>query len=381
VSLKTSRFTNYIVRLPEQFDSVETLNMKIIEKETNAEHELVLYAEDPAIDYRAFIAVHSTALGPAVGGARFWNYKDKTEALTDVLRLARGMTYKNALAGLPLGGGKSVIIGDNKRTDREELFRAHGRFVETLKGRYVTAEDVGMSPADMELVRRETRHVAGLLNGSGDPAPITARGVFRAIEATVKHLWNGDNFSGLSVALQGCGHVGYHLAKMLHDAGGKLFVTDVDAEKMTRVVEEFGAVQVKPEEIYQTLADIFAPCALGGVINDETIPQLRVRAVVGAANNQLLEERHGEILQRRGILYAPDYAANAGGIINICIELLGWERERALKQVDGIYGTILDIFETADAEKIPTNKIADRLAKKRIGEAAGESGRERVSRR
>lgn len=351
---------------------METLDdMEIIEQVTDTGHERVLFGEDRALGYRGIIAIHSTALGPAVGGARFWNYATEAEALTDALRLSRGMTYKNALAGLPLGGGKSVIIGDNKRADREAIFRAHGRFAEHLGGRYITAEDVGTSPMDMEYVRRETRHVAGLPGGAGDPSPVTARGVFRAIQASVKHRWNGDDLSGLAVALQGCGHVGYHLAKSLHEAGAKLFVTDVDAEKVKHVVEEFGAVGVGTEEIYGTPADVFAPCALGSVINDETIPQLRARVVAGAANNQLLEDRHGEMLEARGILYAPDYAANAGGIINGCIELLGWEQERALKKVDEIYRTILTVFEIAQADKIPTNKAADRLAEEQLRTAMG----------
>jgi leucine dehydrogenase len=343
--------------------------MEITEKMTTSGHELLLFGRDPANGYQGIIAIHSTALGPAVGGARFWNYADEEEAVTDALRLSRGMTYKNALAGLPFGGGKSIIIGDNKTADREAIFRAHGRFVETLGGRYITAEDVGTSPTDMEFVRLETNHVAGLIGCSGDPSPVTARGVFRAIKASAKYRWGSDDLSGASVALQGCGHVGYYLAKNLREAGAQIIASDVDEEKLARVVEEFDAVAARPDEIYGVSADIFAPCALGGIINDHTIGQLHARIVAGGANNQLLDERHGEMLAEKDILYAPDYAANAGGMINGCIELLGWEPLNALRKVDEIYDTVLNIFEIARTEGIPTNKAADRLAENRLQHA------------
>ena len=339
--------------------------MEIIEKPTNT-HEQVLIARDAASGYHGIIAIHSTALGPAVGGTRFWNYPTEADALTDALRLSRGMTYKNALPGLPLGGGKSIIIGDNKAVNREALLRVHGRFVETLKGRYITAEDVGTSPADMEIVRQETRYVGGLLDRSGDPSPHTARGVFRAIQAAHNFRFNTDDLHGVTVALQGCGHVGYYLASLLHAAGAKLVVTDVNENNMRRVVDEFAAEPVATSEICNVCADVFAPCALGGIINDETIPKLKVRIVAGAANNQLLEERHGAMLRERNILYAPDYVANAGGILNGCIELLGWRPKHALRKVDEIYDTLLRIFETAEAQGLPTNIAADRLAEERL---------------
>ena len=345
--------------------------MEIIEKATTSGHELLLTAREPANGYRGIIAIHSTALGPAVGGARFWNYANEEEAQTDALRLSRGMTYKNALAGLPFGGGKSIIIGDSKRAaNREAWLRTHGRFVETLGGRYITAEDVGTSPSDMEFVRMETNHVAGLIGGVGDPSPITARGVFQAIKASAKYKWGSDDLAGAFVALQGCGHVGYYLAKHLHDAGARLIVSDVDAEKVARVVEEFDASPAQPDEIYGVRADIFAPCALGGIINDSTIPQFQARVIAGGANNQLLEDHHGEMLAEMGILYAPDYAANAGGIIYGCIELLGWEPASALRKVDEIYETILTIFELARREGIPTSRAADRLAENRLQPAS-----------
>jgi len=343
--------------------------MEIIEKSTNTGHEKVLFARDAVSGYRGIIAIHSTALGPAVGGTRFWNYASDDEALTDALRLSRGMTYKTALAGLPFGGGKSIIIGDNKTSNREELFRAHGRFVDTLQGRYITAEDVGTSPADMEIVRLETRHVAGLSGLSGDPSPYTARGVFRAMQAATKFSWGTDDLTEVTVAIQGCGHVGYHLAKMLHAAGAKLLVTDVDERSMSRVSEEFDVETVRPDEIFSVQTDIFAPCALGGVVNDETIPQLKARIIAGAANNQLLEERHGEMLRERNILYAPDYVANAGGVLNGCVELLGWNAELASRKVDEIYDTMLTIFEAAKSQAIPPNQAADRLVEERLRQA------------
>src|SRR5215216_2627816 len=237
--------------------------MEITEKATNTDHEKVLIGRDAASGYHGIIAVHSTALGPAVGGTRFWNYASEDEALTDALRLSQGMTYKTALARLPLGGGKSIIIGDNKTQNRDALFRAHGRFVDTLKGRYVTAEDVGTTPADMEIVRLETQHVAGLLDRSGDPSPFTARGVFRAIQASTRFRWNSEDLSGLTVAIQGCGNVGYNLSKLLHESGAKLIVTDVNANNLARVVDEFAVGAVQPDEIFSVHADIFAPCALG----------------------------------------------------------------------------------------------------------------------
>ena len=339
--------------------------MNITEKLTNT-HELVLIGRDDAVGYHGIIAIHSTALGPAVGGTRFWNYDSEEEALTDALRLSRGMTYKSALAGLPLGGGKSIIIGNHSAHNRTALLRAHGRFVDTLKGRYVTAEDVGTSPADMELVRLETQYVAGLIGHSGDPSPFTAAGVFRAIQASNQFLWRTSELSGLTVAIQGCGNVGYCLARELHEIGVRLIVTDVNRENLSRVVDEFGAEAVAPNEIFSVKADVFAPCALGGVLNDETIPQLKVQIVAGSANNQLLEERHGTMLRDRSILYAPDYVANVGGVLNGCTELLGWTSQQAVAKMFAIYDTLLRIFQSAEEEGITPNEAADRLAEERL---------------
>lgn len=340
--------------------------MKIFDMIAEMGHEQVVLCHDSSCDYRGIIAIHSTVLGPALGGTRFWMYASDEEALIDVLRLSRGMTYKNAVAGLNLGGGKAVIIGDNRTKAREMVFRAHGRFVDSLGGRYITAEDVGTSTADMDYVHMETEHVTGLAGRSGDPSPVTAHGVFRSIQASANWRWGADNLTGRTVAIQGCGHVGYYLGKELHQAGAKLIVTDIDPERVQRCAREFGATAAEPDEIYRVKADIFAPSALGGIINDDTVPQLEVEIVAGAANNQLLEERHGDSLEEKGILYAPDYVANAGGVINVYGELNHWDSVRALRKADEIYDTILRIFEIARADSIPTYKAADRLAEQRL---------------
>jgi leucine dehydrogenase len=329
-------------------------------------HEQVVLCNDSSAGYRGIIAIHSTTLGPALGGTRFWSYAGDREAIIDALRLARGMTYKNAVAGLNLGGGKAVIIGDNRTTQREMLFRAHGRFVESLGGRYVTAEDVGTSPSDMDFVHMETDYVAGLAGRSGDPSPVTAHGVFRAIQASAKWRWASDDLSGRTGSIQGVGHVGYHLARELVEVGARLVVTDIDEERVQRVVSEFGARAVTADEIYAQRADVFAPCALGGVINDDTLPKLTVEIVAGGANNQLLEERHGDMLEERGILYAPDYVANAGGVISVYSELAGWDASRARRKAGEIYDTVLGVFEIARADGVPTYVAADRLAERRL---------------
>ena len=329
-------------------------------------HEQVVFCHEPACGYFGIIAIHDTTLGPALGGTRFWQYESTDAAITDALRLARGMTYKAAVAGLSLGGGKSVIIGNNKRTDREAVFRAHGRFVESLGGRYITAEDVGTSPADMEFVHYETNHVAGLTGLSGDPSPVTAHGVYVGIKATAKAQWGSDSLKGKTVLVQGCGHVGQYLCSYLKAEGVKLIVTDVDEAKVKKVVEATGATAVAADKIYDQPADIFAPCALGAVINDDTLKRLKVGIVAGGANNQLAEERHGDALAAKGILYAPDYVINGGGVINVYGELMGWDHDRAKRKAAQIYDTLLSIYATAQAEKIPTYRAADHVAEARI---------------
>jgi len=345
--------------------------MTVFSQITEQRHEQLVFCYDETSGYRGIIAIHDTTLGPALGGTRFWNYQSEDEAIFDVLRLARGMTYKNAVAGLNLGGGKAVIIGDNRTKRREMIFRAHGRFVESLGGRYITAEDVGTSTADMDFVHMETGYVAGLENKSGDPSPVTARGVFRAIQASALVRWGSESVDGRTVIVQGLGNVGHFLCRELHAAGAKLIVTDIDPARVERAVSEFGAKPVDPAAIYAQKGDIFAPCALGGIICDETLPQLQVEIVAGGANNQLLEQRHGDDLEARGILYAPDYVANAGGVINVYGEVAGWTRDRALRKADEIFETTLGVFEIAREQGIPTYVAADRLAQRRL-EAVGE---------
>lgn len=340
--------------------------MKLFDRIAEMGHEQLVLCSDPSAGYRGIIAIHSTTLGPALGGTRFWSYASDEDAIVDALRLARGMTYKNAVAGLNLGGGKSVIIGDNKMRSREMIFRAHGRFIESLGGRYVTAEDVGTSPSDMDYVFNETKYVAGLAGRSGDPSPVTAHGVFRSIQASAQHKYGSDDLEGKVVTIQGCGHVGYYLAKELHAAGARLIVSDIDPDKVKMVVADTKATAVAPDAIYGQQADIFAPCALGGIINDTTIPQLKVAIIAGGANNVLLEERHGDVLEAQGILYAPDYVANAGGVINVYSELAGWDSVRSLRKADEIYDTVLGVFEIARQEGIPTYRAADRLAERRL---------------
>ena len=337
------------------------------------EHEQVVFCHEPSCGYLGIIAIHDTTLGPALGGTRFWSYASADEAVTDALRLARGMTYKAAVAGLNLGGGKSVIVGDNKRADREALFRTHGRFVESLGGRYITAEDVGTTPADMAYIHFETNHVVGLYGLSGDPSPVTAHGVYVGMKAAAKAKWGSDSLAGRTVAVQGCGSVGYWLSTYLHKEGAKLVVTDVDEAKVKRVVDAAGARAVKPDAIYGQAADIFAPCALGAIINDQTIPQLKVEVVAGGANNQLAENRHGDELARRGIFYAPDYVGNGGGLINVYGELNGWSKDQAMKRADGIYDSIATVFRIASRDGIPSHVAADRMAEERIAAVKGLS--------
>lgn len=334
------------------------------------DHEQVVFCSDKNSGLRAIISVHDTTLGPSLGGCRMWQYKDEEAAIRDVLRLSRGMTYKASIAGLNLGGGKSVIIGDPKKDKSELLFRSFGRFVDGLGGRYITAEDVGTSVRDMEFVHMETDYVTGIEQvhgGSGDPSPVTALGVYTGMKASAKRVYGSDSLSGKKVSVQGLGHVGQHLVERLVREGAKVYVTDIDEEKVQKVVDAHDVEPVGTEEVYGLDVDIFSPCALGGVINDETIPQLKCRIVAGGANNQLEEAtKHGQILKEKGILYAPDYAINAGGLINVYNELQGYNRDRALMQAEGIYDILMDIFDRAEAEDITTNAASDRVAEDRI---------------
>jgi leucine dehydrogenase len=344
--------------------------MEIFELMSEGTHEQLSFWSDPELGYRGIIAIHDTSLGPALGGTRFWNYDSEEEAVVDALRLSRGMTYKAAITGLNLGGGKSVIWGENKLPDREMIFRAHGRAVEALGGRYITAEDVGTSPYDMEFVHMETEHVVGLIGRSGDPSPVTAYGVYKGIKAAAKASYDDDSLAGKHVVVQGLGHVGYYLCEDLAAENAQLTVTDIDDERVQRVVDDFGADTVTPDGVYDVQADIFAPCALGAVVNDDTIDRLQFDIIAGAANNQLaLSDVHGPALKERGILYAPDYVINAGGLINVYGEINGWSAERSKRKAGDIYDTLLRIFQRAEADDISTHVAADRQAERRIEEA------------
>jgi leucine dehydrogenase len=336
-------------------------------------HETVAFHHDAASGLRAIIAVHSTRLGKGLGGCRMWPYDSDDAALTDVLRLSRGMTYKAALAGLNQGGGKSVIIGDSRRDKTPEMMRAMGRFVNSLGGQYVAAEDSGTSVADIRLMAQQTTHVGGLADDqavaagrSGDPSPATALGVFIGLKATVKARLGRDDLRGLRVAIQGAGNVGHRLAGHLHAAGAELWVTDIHAPAVERCVKDFGAHAVSMEQIYSQDVDVFAPCALGAVLNDLTIPQIRAKAIAGAANNQLARPAHGVALMERGILYAPDYCINAGGIIDIYYEGPDYDEATVNAHLQRIGATLSAIYERSKSEHRPTGEIADRMAEERF---------------
>jgi leucine dehydrogenase len=326
---------------------------------------------DPSIELRAIVAIHNLKRGPAIGGCRFISYADSNEALEDAMRLARGMTYKAAISGLAHGGGKAVIVRppDLSEAQRAEIFAKFGAFVDDLGGRYITCEDSGTRVADMNVVHEHTDHVLGYstaAGGSGDPSPVTAFGVRRGIQAAVAHKLGRDDLDGLHIAVQGVGHVGYYLARELAELGARLTVTDIDEAAVTRCVDELGAERVAPESIFDVDCDVFAPCALGAVLDDDTIPRLSCDIVAGAANNQLAEERHGEVLRERGILYAPDYAINAGGLINVAQEFTGYDEDAARKKTSAIYDTMLTIFERAAREELPTAVVADRIVEEEL---------------
>ncbi len=343
--------------------------MRVFEKLAEYRYEQLVFCHDKATGLRAIVAIHDTTLGPALGGCRMYPYAGEDEAIVDVLRLARGMTYKAAASGLNLGGGKSVIIGDPHTDKSEALFRSFGRYIETLGGRYIVAEDVGTSTEDANFIRVETSHVVGVdvtRGGSGDPSPLTALGVLQGMRACVEEVFGTTSLEGRVVAVQGAGHVGYYLCRLLHQEGANLIVTDVHEAALERVVREFGAKAVEPDEILTIPCDIFAPCALGAVLDDVTIPTLRCRIVAGSANNVLAESGHGEDLSERGILYAPDYVVNAGGLINVADELEGYNERRATKRVMRIEDRIRLIIAISKRDGVPTNVAADTLALERI---------------
>ncbi|USK87573.1 branched-chain amino acid dehydrogenase [Peribacillus asahii] len=343
--------------------------MEIFQYLEKYDYEQVVFCQDKQSGLKAIIAIHDTTLGPALGGTRMWTYASEDAAIEDALRLARGMTYKNAAAGLNLGGGKTVIIGDPRKDKNEEMFRAFGRYIQSLNGRYITAEDVGTTVEDMDLIHEETDYVTGIsptFGSSGNPSPVTAYGVYRGMKAAAKEAFGTDSLLGKTVAVQGVGNVAYHLCRHLAEEGALLIVTDINKQNVQRVVEEFGAKAVDPEDIYSVDCDIYAPCALGAVINDDTIVKLKAKVIAGAANNQLKEPRHGDLIHEKGIVYAPDYVINAGGVINIADELKGYNRERALKKVEGIYDNIMKVIEIAKRDNLPTYRAADRMAEERI---------------
>lgn len=348
--------------------------MSVFSHNDFADHEQVVFCCDPSAGLKAIIAIHNTNRGPALGGCRMWPYKSDDEALQDVLRLSRGMTYKSAIANLNLGGGKSVIIG-NPRTDKTEaLLRAMGRFLEGLGGRYIVAEDAGTHVEDIKIMGQETQYVVGVLDKatgeggmrSGDPSPATAYGVLVGLKAAVKYRLGRDDLKGLKVAIQGVGNVGYRLAKYLKEAGAQVWVADIYDDQVRRAVHELGVTPVSVDQIFGLDVDVFAPCALGSALNDDTLPQLHAKVVAGSANNQLAEERHDKELMTRGILYAPDYVINAGGLIDVSYERFGYDRDKLVKHIEGIYDTLMEIFERARSEQLPTGMVADHIAEERF---------------
>ncbi len=334
-------------------------------------HEQVVFCRNPEVGLQAIIAVHNTVLGPALGGARLYPYKSANAALVDALRLSRGMTYKAALAGCDLGGGKAVIIGDPSMKS-EGLFRAFGRFVESLGGRYITAEDMNTTVDDMSHIQRETSYVTGssqIMGGSGNPAPLTAWGVYHGIRACLEIVYGSPDVEGRTIAIQGVGNVGYHLSRYLHDNGAKLIYTDIHRGNITRALEEFGGTAVDGDEIYSQEVDVLAPCAIGAVMNPKTIPLLRTPIVAGAANNILHdEERDGEALMERDILYAPDYAINAGGLMSVWSELNAWPSEKSFENAANIYHTVKKVFSEAKSEGVTFTAAANRVAEQRIAD-------------
>jgi leucine dehydrogenase len=352
--------------------------MSVFDNAAWEQHERVLHCSDPVSGLRAIIAIHSTHLGPAAGGCRFWRYEDDTAALTDVLRLSRGMSYKNALAGLSLGGGKAVILAPEDRRLTDPMLEAFGRFVETLRGDYITAEDVGMSVPAMDVIARQTRHVAGRVRGEGlaggDPSPTTARGIFAGIRAAVRHLRGDESLDGVRIAVQGVGNVGMNLARLLAEAGARLVVADINEARVMQACEELGAESATLDEILQADVDVLAPCALGAVLDADTIPKLRAKIVAGGANNQLATDADGQRLFDAGVLYAPDYLINAGGIINVAGEYEGASVEDVDARVAAIGDRLSEIFEQSARESRPTNEIADAMARRLIGRADPASG-------
>jgi len=338
-------------------------------------HEQIVFCNDNATGLKAIIAIHNTVLGPGLGGTRVWNYNNEAEAINDVMRLSRGMTYKAAISGLNLGGAKAVIIGDASKIKTEALMRKFGKFVENLNGKYITAEDVNTTTKDMEYVNMETNHVVGLpesMGGGGDPSPVTAYGVYMGMKASAKQVFGNDSLSGKKIAVQGVGKVGGHLLEFLHKEGAQLFITDINAEILNHYASTLGATVVTGEEIYGLDVDVFAPCALGAILNETNIAKLKCSIVAGAANNQLADENiQGPALMKMGITYAPDFLINAGGLINVYQEHVGYNRETAYRKAEHIYDVTLEILKISASQNIHTQKAAMDLAEKRISDISG----------
>lgn len=348
----------------------QTSSNPIIREMNEMGHEQVVFCQDQETELKAIIAIHSTALGPALGGTRMWNYKNELEALNDVLRLSRGMTFKASISGLNLGGGKAVIFGDSKTQKTDALMKRFGQFVETLGGKYITAEDVGMTTRDMEIVRKETKHVTGIpmsMGGSGDPSPVTAYGVYMGMKAAAKYKWGTDSLKGKKVAVQGIGNVGTNLVKHLTEEGALVTINDISKERMDIVAKQYNASIVEGDAIYDVDMDIYAPCALGSSINDTTLKRLKCSVISGAANNQLADEvKHGKMVMEKGIIYAPDFLINAGGLINVYSELNGYNREESIKKTEEIYHTTLEILKKSELEEITPHKAAKQIAQSRV---------------
>ena len=342
----------------------------IISQMSTMGHDQILFCSDNETGLKAIIAIHDTTLGPALGGTRMWVYNNELEALHDVLRLSRGMTYKNAISNLALGGGKAVIIGDSKTMKSEALFRRFGKFVDSLAGNYITAEDVGISPSDMVWVSKETKHVVGLPGKSGDPSPVTAFGTYMGMKACSKLRYGSDSLEGKKILVQGVGHVGEYLVDYLSKEGAEIFISDIHEDTILRISKSYGATHIDLNDVYDIEMDIYAPCALGGTLNDDTISRLKCGIVAGAANNQLKDENiHGKALLENDILYAPDFAVNAGGVINCFSEVEGLSSEWALKKAEDIYHTIFDIVKRSKDENIPSHIIAMQMAQEKIDKA------------
>ncbi|MDD4063632.1 MAG: Glu/Leu/Phe/Val dehydrogenase dimerization domain-containing protein [Bacilli bacterium] len=332
-------------------------------------YEELVYFYDKETGLKAITCIHDTTLGPALGGTRIWNYSSEEEAVLDALRLARGMTYKNSAAGLNLGGGKTVIIGDADKIKSEAFFRSFGRYVESLNGRYITAEDVNTTTKDMEYINMETNHVVGLAGKSGNPSPITALGAFHGIRAGIKYKFGTDDISKFTYAIQGVGQTGGYLLDYLMEAKAKkIYYTDINPKNINKIKAVYkDAIFVKPEEIYSLDVDVFVPCALGAILNDETIPTIKAKVIVGTSNNVLKDEdKHGKMIMDKGILYAPDFVVNAGGVINVYHEIHGYNKEIVMKDVEKIYDRLLDIFEIATEHNVPTQQAAKLFAEQRI---------------